>query len=219
MAEKTKIMKIKISLLIVITLSISCLVLFADSLLDSFLDRNERIKTFQADFEQRNLWPDLKMEKTSSGKVFTKGNNIRLEYSNPKKQLMIGTEKELMFYFPEQKQLIKQDANYWQLLLSPELLAKEYLNYCNLQETHKVKGGYLFIFLPTEEMNDFKKVMIMFSDSDSLIIHFEYEDKYNNAVEFNFSNQIINQPISDTLFSFQVLDSVNVIDQRSKEEE
>jgi outer membrane lipoprotein carrier protein len=212
-------MKIKIFLLIVITLSVSCLILSADSLLDSFLERNERIKTFQADFEQRNLWPELEMEKSSLGKIFIKGDNIRLEYSNPSKQLMIGTEKELMFYFPKQKQLIKQDANYWQLLLSPELLAKEYLNYCNLKETHKVKEGYLFIFSPTEEMSDFKKVMIMFSDTDSLIIHFEYEDKYNNAVEFNFSNQIINQPISDTLFTFQIPDSVNVIDQRIGKEE
>ncbi|MEA3475723.1 MAG: outer membrane lipoprotein carrier protein LolA [Candidatus Cloacimonadota bacterium] len=212
-------MKNKTFLLISIILFANYLILSADSLLDSFLERNERIRTFQADFEQRNLWPELEMEKSSLGKVFTKGNNIRLEYSIPNKQLMIGTEKELIFYFPEQKQLIKQDANYWQLLLSPELLAKEYLNYCNLKETHKVKGGYLFIFSPTEEMNDFKKVMIMFSDTDSLIIHFEYEDKYNNAVEFSFSNQIINRPISDTLFSFPIPDSVNVIDQRIGKEE
>lgn len=211
-------MKTKISLsLAIIILSLSSQILFADLVLDKFLERNKNIKTFQVDFEKINYWPELDTVLYSYGKLYTKGNNIRLEHLFPGKELMIGTDKELILYFPEQKQLIKQDADYWQSLLSPELLAQEYINYCTLKTTKIVKNGTIFIFTPNEEMNDFSEIVIQFSDIDSLIYFFEYKDKYNNMVSYNFSNHIINQNIADSLFYIQIPDDVTIFDQRVKQ--
>lgn len=208
-------MKIKISLsLTIIILSLSSQILFADPVLNKFLERNKNIKTFQVDFGKICYWSEIDTVLFSYGKLYTKGNNIRLEHLFPSKELMIGTDKELILYFPEQKQLIKQDADYWQSLLSPELLAQKYINYCTLKATKIVKDGTIFIFSTNEEMDDFSEIVIQFSNIDSLIHFFEYKDKYNNMVSYNFSNHIINQSIPDTLFSFQIPDSVNVIDQR-----
>ena len=187
---------------------------FADSILENFLQRNKKIKTFQVDFEQRNYWPEMEIEKISYGKLITKESNIRLEYSNPNNQLMVGNENELIFYFPEEKQAIIQNANYWQALLSPKLLCEKYLNYCILDSTFVSKNSYVFKFLSTDEMNDFSEIAIQFSKSDSLIIFFEYKDKYDNVVGFKFSNHIINQQIPDSIFYFEIPDSVNVLDQR-----
>ena len=206
-------MKIRIPIIFIIT-TLWVSFLSADSLLDSFLERIKKVKTFQVDFEQRNYWPEMEIEKISYGKLVTKKSNIRLEYSNPNNQLMVGNENELIFYFPEEKQAIIQNANYWQSLLSPELLSKKYLSYCNLDSTFVSKDSYIFKFSTNKEMDDFSEIVIQFSKSDSLITFFEYKDKYDNVVGFKFSNHIINQAVSDSLFSFEIPDSINVLDQR-----
>ncbi len=211
-------MKIKISLsLTIIILSISSQILFADPVLDKFLDRNKNIISYQVDFEKVNYWSELDTVLYSYGKLYTKGNNIRLEHLFPGKELMIGTENDLILYFPEQKQLIKQDSDYWQSLLSPELLAQEYINYCTLKATKIVKDGTIFIFGTNEEMDDFSEIVIQFSNIDSLIHFFEYKDKYNNMVSYNFSNHKINQNIADSLFYIKIPDDVTIFDQRVKQ--
>ena len=208
-------MKIKIFLLIiVIILSISFHSSFADPILDKFLERNKNIVSFQVDFEKVNYWSELDTALYSYGKLYTKGNNIRLEHLFPSNELMIGTENELILYFPEQKQLIKQDSDYWQSLLSPELLAQEYINYCTLQTTKKAEDGIIFIFTPNQEMNDFSEIVIQFSNIDSLICYFEYKDKFDNTVGYNFINHIINQNIDDSLFYIKIPDDVIIFDQR-----
>jgi len=163
-----------------------------DKILEKYLVHLATIKSMKVNFTQRNFWPSQDIEKKTSGFLYTKGSKIRLDYSKPTKQLMVGNEEELIFYFPARKQAIIQDANYWQSLLSPELLAKEYINYCKLDSTFPTVDGYTFKFTPTEKMSDFSEIVIQISKSDSLIKFFEYKDKYNNIVGFEFSEYIIN---------------------------
>jgi outer membrane lipoprotein-sorting protein len=198
-----------------IPLSMSLAIETDEDLLEKFLAKHKHIQTFQADFLQRNIWPELDTEQFSEGTLYTKGNCIRLEYESPGQELMIGNEERLLFYFPDEKQIILQDSNYWQSLLSPSRLANEYINYCILDSMEYKQGRMVFYFTPTEEMSDFTDIVIMFSQTDSLISYFGYKDTYDNSVQYNFTNIKINQEIPDSIFTFEIPSGVKVIDQQT----
>ena len=201
-------------LLFVMTLV--CNALFAnEELLQKFLQKNENITSFKANFEQRNYWPDSDIEHFSYGNLFTKENKIKLEFYYPEQQTMLGTEDDLKFYFPEKKQLLIQDWSYWQNFINPEMLAKEYIYYCELQSTDKYRNVTIFTFKPTEVMSDFSELVIQFSNQDSLIEAIEYMDNYDNEVGFKFTNKVIYDPIPDSIFTLEIPKDVSVIDQRT----
>ena len=201
-------------LLFVMTLV--CNALFAnEELLQKFLQKNENITSFKANFEQRNYWPDSDIEHFSYGNLFTKENKIKLEFYYPEQQTMLGTEDDLKFYFPEKKQLLIQDWSYWQNFINPEMLAKEYIYYCELQSTDKYRNVTIFSFKPTEVMSDFSELVIQFSNQDSLIEAIEYMDNYDNEVGFKFTNKVIDDPIPDSIFTLEIPKNVSVIDQRT----
>lgn len=184
-------------------------------LLDTFLTRNKEINSFQATFEQRNYWPESDMELFSYGHLYTKKDKIMLDFYAPTKQVMLGTEDDLRLYFPEKDQLIIQDWSYWQNFINPELLAKEYLEFCNLESTKHFKNVTIFKFKPAEVMSDFKELIIQFSNSDSLIQALEYKDQYNNEVGFYFTEPYINTGIPDDIFTLPVPENTTIIDQRT----
>ena len=201
-------------LLFVMTLV--CNALFAnEELLQKFLQKNENITSFKANFEQRNYWTDSDIEHFSYGNLFTKENKIKLEFYYPEPQTMLGTEEDLRFYFPEKKQLLIQDWSYWQNFINPEMLAKEYIYYCELQSTDKYRNVTIFTFKPTEVMSDFSELVIQFSNQDSLIEAIEYMDNYDNEVGFKFTNKVIDDPIPDSIFTLEIPKNVSVIDQRT----
>ncbi|MCD6330511.1 MAG: outer membrane lipoprotein carrier protein LolA [Candidatus Cloacimonetes bacterium] len=196
-----------------------CNALYAnEELLHKFLQKNEKITTFKANFEQRNYWPDSDIEHFTYGNLFTKENKIKLEFYYPEQQTMLGSEYDLRFYFPEKKQLIIQDWSYWQNFINPELLAKEYIYYCELQSTDKYRNVTIFSFKPTEVMSDFSELVIQFSNQDSLIEVIEYMDNYDNEVGFKFTNKVINEEIPDSIFILDIPENVSIIDQRTTQE-
>ncbi len=206
-------------------LAISVIFLFTallfsnQKLLDGFLNRNMKISTFKATFEQRNYWPDSDMELFSYGHLYTKKDKILLDFYAPTKQVMLGTENDLRLYFPEKNQLIIQDWSYWQNFINPELLAKEYLDYCILESTKRFNNVTIFKFKPTEIMHDFKELVIQFSNADSLIVAIEYKDQYNNEVGFYFTEPFVNTDIPDDTFTLSVPENTTIIDQRSSVKE
>ena len=196
-----------------------CNALYAnEKLLHKFLQKNEEITTFKANFEQRNYWPDSDIEHFTYGNLYTKEDKIKLEFYYPEQQTMLGTENDLRFYFPEKKQLIIQDWSYWQNFINPELLAKEYIYYCELQSTDVYRNVTIFSFKPTEVMSDFSELVIQFSNQDSLIEVIEYMDNYDNEVGFKFTNKIVDDPIPDSIFTLEIPENVSVIDQRTTQQ-
>jgi len=203
-------------LLTIIILSISITSLFSNQeLLNEFLERNKRISTYQATFEQRNYWPDSDVELFSYGHLYTKKDKIMLDFYAPTKQVMLGTEDDLRLYFPEKNQLIIQDWSYWQNFINPELLAKEYIDFCNLELTKRYNNVTIFKFKPTEVMQDFKELVIQFSNTDSLIVSLEYKDQYDNEVGFYFTDAYINTGMPDDIFTLPVPENTTIIDQRT----
>jgi len=196
-----------------------CNALYAnEKLLHKFLQKNEEITTFKANFEQRNYWPDSDIEHFTYGNLYTKEDKIKLEFYYPEQQTMLGSEYDLRFYFPEKKQLIIQDWSYWQNFINPELLAKEYIYYCELQSTDVYRNVTIFSFKPTEVMSDFSELVIQFSNQDSLIEVIEYMDNYDNEVGFKFTNKIVDDPIPDSIFTLEIPENVSVIDQRTTQQ-
>jgi len=196
-----------------------CNALFAnEKLLQKFLKKNEEITTFKANFEQRNYWPESDIEHFTYGNLFTKEDKIKLEFYYPEQQTMLGSEYDLRFYFPEKKQLIIQDWSYWQNFINPELLAKEYIYYCDLHATDVYRNVTIFSFKPTEVMSDFSELVIQFSNQDSLIEVIEYMDNYNNEVGFKFTNKVINEEIPNSIFTLEIPENVSVIDQRTTQQ-
>lgn len=193
-------------------------ILANEKLLQEFLKKNEEITTFKANFEQRNYWPESDMEHFTYGNLFTKEDKIKLEFYYPEQQTMLGSEYDLRFYFPEKNQLIIQDWSYWQNFINPELLAKEYIYYCELQATDVYRNVTIFSFKPTEVMSDFSELVIQFSNQDSLIEVIEYMDNYDNEVGFKFTNKVINEEISDLIFTLEIPENVSVIDQRTTQQ-
>ena len=189
-----------------------------EELLQKFLQKNEKITTFKANFEQRNYWTESDIEHFSFGNLYTKDDKIKLEFYYPEPQTMLGTENDLRFYFPEKKQLLIQDWSYWQNFINPKLLAKEYIDFCELQSTDKYRNVTIFTFKPTEVMSDFSELVIQFSNQDSLIEVIEYMDNYDNEVGFKFTNKVINDEIPDSTFMLEIPENVSVVDQRTAQD-
>lgn len=189
-----------------------------EELLQKFLQKNEKITTFKANFEQRNYWTESDIEHFSFGNLYTKDDKIKLEFYYPEPQTMLGTENDLRFYFPEKKQLLIQDWSYWQNFINPKLLAKEYIDFCELQSTDKYRNVTIFTFKPTEVMSDFSELVIQFSNQDSLIEVIEYMDNYDNEVGFKFTNKVINEEIPDSTFMLEIPENVSVVDQRTAQD-
>lgn len=207
-------MKKYILIFVIIMISIS---LFANqALLEKFLKKNAEVSTFAANFEQRNYWPDSDIEHFSFGNLYTKKDKIKLDFYYPEPQVMLGTENDLRFYFPERKQLIIQNWSYWQNFINPELLAKEYIDFCELQSTNVYGNVTIFSFKPTEVMSDFSELVIQFSNQDSLIEVIEYMDNYENEVGFKFENKIVNHVIPDSVFTLDIPEDISVVDQRNQ---
>ena len=207
-------MKKILLLLLIIMMTIS---LFANqTLLEKFLKKNAEVSTFAANFEQRNYWPDSDIEHFSYGNLYTKKDKIKLDFYYPEPQVMLGTADDLRFYFPEREQLIIQDWSYWQNFINPELLVKEYIDFCELQSTSVYGNVTIFSFKPTEVMSDFAELVIQFSNQDSLIEVIEYMDNYENEVGFKFENKVVNQTLPDSIFTLEIPDDISVVDQRNK---
>lgn len=207
----------KLTFVLLIIFLFVCNILFADGkILRSYLDYFNKIQSLEVNFTQRNYWPEQDMSNESSGVLYVKDKNILLEHLQPEHQIMLGTDTELVFYFPEKKQLIGGDSSEWQYFISPKFLANEYMNFCTLESTEELDDSYIFSFLPNEEMNDLKVITITVSKQDSLIKSFFYKDSYDNEVLFNFSDSKLNQEIPDSRFLLKIPKDVQVIDNRKK---
>lgn len=187
-----------------------------EKVLESYLSYFDQIDSLEVNFTQRNYWPEQDMSNESAGVLYVKGNNILLEHLQPEHQIMLGTETELVFYFPERKQMIGGDASEWQYFISPKYLANEYMKFCTLTSTKETGNSYIFTFSPNEKMNDLKVIKITVSKQDSLIMEFFYKDAYENEVCFTFTDPKINEEIPDSKFILRIPNDVQVIDNREK---
>jgi len=208
----------KYFVILIVVIFVCNALLANEELLQKFLQKNEKITTFKANFEQRNYWTESDIEHFSFGNLYTKDDKIKLEFYYPEPQTMLGTENDLRFYFPEKKQLLIQDWSYWQNFINPKLLAKEYIDFCELQSTDKYRNVTIFTFKPTEVMSDFSELVIQFSNQDSLIEVIEYMDNYDNEVGFKFTNKVINEEIPDSTFMLEIPENVSVVDQRTAQD-
>ncbi|MDP8241423.1 MAG: outer membrane lipoprotein carrier protein LolA [Candidatus Celaenobacter antarcticus] len=208
----------KYFVILIVVIFVCNALLANEELLQKFLQKNEKITTFKANFEQRNYWTESDIEHFSFGNLYTKDDKIKLEFYYPEPQTMLGTENDLRFYFPEKKQLLIQDWSYWQNFINPKLLAKEYIDFCELQSTDKYRNVTIFTFKPTEVMSDFSELVIQFSNQDSLIEVIEYMDNYDNEVGFKFTNKVINDEIPDSTFMLEIPENVSVVDQRTAQD-
>ena len=208
----------KYFVILIVVIFVCNALLANEELLQKFLQKNEKITTFKANFEQRNYWTESDIEHFSFGNLYTKDDKIKLEFYYPEPQTMLGTENDLRFYFPEKKQLLIQDWSYWQNFINPKLLAKEYIDFCELQSTDKYRNVTIFTFKPTEVMSDFSELVIQFSNQDSLIEVIEYMDNYDNEVGFKLTNKVINDEIPDSTFMLEIPENVSVVDQRTAQD-
>jgi outer membrane lipoprotein-sorting protein len=207
----------KITCILIIIFVFVCNGLIADErILDGYLDYFNTIQSLEINFTQRNYWPEQDLSNESSGVLYVKDKNILLEHLQPEHQIMLGTDTELIFYFPEKKQMIGGDSSEWQYFISPKFLANEYLNFCTLESTLEEENSFIFSFLPNEKMNDLKEIRITVSKQDSLIKGFFYKDNFDNEVLFTFFAAKINQEIPDSRFRLKIPRDVQVIDNRKK---
>ncbi len=186
------------------------------AVLQKFLQRNSKISSFKAEFTQKNYWPKQEIVNTSQGVLYTRGENILLEHKEPEHQYMVGTEDELVFYFPKRKKLLGSDASFWQYFLSPQFLTEEYLHFCQYQSYQPQAEVTTFTFKAKKAIDDLKQIKITFSNQDSLIHRFFYKDRYNNEVLFDFREQQVNIAIPDSIFHLEIPTDVEVIDQRKQ---
>jgi len=91
----------KYFVILIVVIFVCNALLANEELLQKFLQKNEKITTFKANFEQRNYWTESDIEHFSFGNLYTKDDKIKLEFYYPEPQTMLGTENDLRFYFPE----------------------------------------------------------------------------------------------------------------------
>ncbi|RLC45536.1 MAG: hypothetical protein DRH57_07835 [Candidatus Cloacimonadota bacterium] len=187
----------------------------------------EDLKSIKADFVQENYWAEPDISKISSGILWIKkkDNKIKLEYSEPKAQLLLVEIDKTTIYFPETNQVVIMDSFPIQNLLSPDKLVNNYLKYSEIIDKSENDSDYIYTIVPSDSALcnnppidfEFAKLILTIDKTSYLLGAIQYYDEQDNSVKFVFKNIEKDVKISDDIFSFKIPDNASVIDKRCRQ--
>jgi outer membrane lipoprotein-sorting protein len=184
--------------------------LFADEQLEKIYENilltYSDIKSYEADFTQKNYWKELDIFKQSKGNIYYNTDHFLMRYSEPAGQLLlIENDVVTMYDAASQQALISNDI---QTELKPVKLISEYWD-VSKKELIESDSISFRIRLVTPDSQQ-----IEVNIKDFLITDFSIIDIDENSVIYKFSNEKINKSLQKVIFEITLPEDINIIDNR-----
>ena len=179
----------------------------------------ETMKDFHADFQQETRLASInRTEKGSSSIWFKKPGKMLWEYKAPQAQKIILDGKNLWFYVPEDKQVMKNNFS----TIPQHIVVDLFRGKIIIQEKFKVS------FVPDETKNSKKEISLelmplvydptvkkltLWVDPEKFyILRTCLEDDFGTRTMLTFSNMAIDKNIPDSTFAFTPPPGVEVFE-------
>ena len=189
------------------------------TLIDKVQAEYERTNDIYASFTQISHLRSVSKPKESSGMVyFKKPGKMRWEYTNPEQQLLVSDGRTMWFYVAEDEQVIVQPAEdaYGSktpitFLSGMGKLQNDF--YMNLLPESDSATAYKLELLPKQPQPELAKLILTVDPKTYQIVHTAVYDPYGNITDVYLSNLDINVAPPDDVFTFDIPDGVDVIQQ------
>lgn len=218
-----KIMIFFLSVCAAITFTFQTTVCCAESEIDRCISKLEKqyetMKDFHADFEQETHLASINRVEQGKGSVyFKKGGKMLWEYKAPEEQKIILDGKNLWFYLPKDKQVMKN--NYSTIpqhivvdLFRGKINIREKFNVTPVQQDQQGKKADIVLELvPKEYDPTVKKLTIWVAPEAYYIVRTQLEDEFGTRTVLKFLKIEIDRGIKDSLFEFTPPKGVEVFE-------
>ena len=175
------------------------------------------LHTLQADFHQRVINSEGKVQQESEGHVWImRPGRFRWNYLTPYKQELVADGRRLWSYDEDLAQVSVQpmekvfSATPAMLLSGNEPLEKVF----TLKELPADDGVQQVLLTPKNDDSSVIEVRLEFSKG--VLTRIDARDNFGNSTSFTFSNVVRNGPIDASIFKFTPPPGVDVIGETSK---
>lgn len=190
------------------------LALDADSIVQRFQVKYEKVSSLAAGFVQETYIRSLDRWEVSRGKVyFKKPGKMRWDYMEPEKDQVVTDGTTLWIYEPDLAQVIETPV-----LTGTATIAMDFLTGTGrLAEDFSVElvedktTTYLLGLEPREPLEGVKKISIEVDKQSYLVVKSVIEDHFGGETSVSLSGIELNKTLSDTLFEFSVPEGVRVL--------
>jgi outer membrane lipoprotein-sorting protein len=196
----------KISVILLLLVVTSLFATGTDALYQRLEQYYNQVEQYQAKVSQENYWPQLDLTRQSSGMLYYDANRLILRYDDPDGQLLRIDSTGVLIYDPASMQVMRTDA--MDIQLKPMALLQTYwqdADICILEETATTT---------TLQLKNPDNTTITCQMQDDHIVQLSFTDDKGNRVRYRFSGEVLNQPIPDAVFAFEITPQMNVIDNR-----
>lgn len=176
------------------------------------------VTSLQANFVQYYYSNQVEEPISGRGKVFIRRpDRMRWEYSSPENQIFLIKDELLWLYFPDEKQLIKKEADY-------ELQAGEILGLLagnvNLLDRYEVSASpfptnqknVYQIRLTPKEPGQYSYLLLEIDRKSYLLSKAILFEATGGKLEYHFSQFKLNQKLSDELFEVKIPADCEIIE-------
>ena len=184
----------------------------ADSGVDRLLKFNQKVGSYEADFQQTIVDSKKKILEKAQGKMYLqRPGKIRWEYQTPYDQLIISDGAKIWLYDKELEQVTVKSLRQGigdtpaMLLTSDRPLDKDFI----VKELGKKQDLRWVELIPRDQGINFEKIELGFSALG--IQTMELFDKLGQVTQIKFSKVQINPHLSQQLFYFSPPPDVDVI--------
>jgi outer membrane lipoprotein carrier protein len=179
----------------------------------------EAMKNFHADFTQETRLASINRTEKGAGSVsFKKPGKMLWEYTAPQAQKIILDGKNLWFYVPEDKQVMKNNFS----TIPQHIVVDLFRGRINIQEKFKVAPapaeardaapGLALELVPKAYDPSVKKLTLWIDPQKYHILRTCLEDDFGTKTVLSFSGIAIDKHMPDSTFAFTVPPGVEVFE-------
>ena len=176
------------------------------------------LKSMRAQFIE--TYDGAGMSRSESGVIsLKKPGKMHWEYTEPRKKLFISDGKTAWFYVPGEQQArrapvskIDDIRSPLRFLLGKTKLQKEFNNLVVAPDAKPVNAGDIILKGSPKGMEDRLSAVVLEVSPQGRIDRIRMEEVDGAVTEFRFTNEVENQPVSDSLFKFTPPPGVELVE-------
>lgn len=188
-------------------------------IISNIKDNYKKMKTFESDFTQIQIWELASEESRINGKIFMNSDNsFRVEM--PEGDYIISNGKTVWRYSTENSQVLIEDIKDNEESMIPGKLFFDFTDRYTLKDYVEKKDGdkniYILELLAPKDKDRFIYRLKVKVNSEFLPIEIESYDLDENKTAYILENVKINGEISSDKFNYIKKEGVEVVDLRKK---